>query len=89
MKLKDDILEKFEKGVTIFEIAREYNTNINAVLKLLDLTRLDSNGVLTIDGEGNMEVHMEKYKWMTPEEIAEKELKPVDNLTLTRGDFVE
>ena len=44
MKLKDDILEKFEKGVTIFEIAREYNTNINAVLKLLDnltLTRED------------------------------------------------
>ena len=89
MKLKDDILEKFEKGVTIFEIAREYNTNINAVLELLDLTRLDSNGVLTIDGEGNMEVHMESWKWLTPEEIAEKELKPVDNLTLTREDFVE
>jgi uncharacterized protein (DUF433 family) len=89
MKLKDDILEKFEKGVTIFEIAREYNTSINAVLELLDLTRLDSNGVLTIDGEGNMEVHMENYKWLTPEEIAERELKPVDNLTLTREDFVE
>ena len=89
MKLKDDILEKFEKGVTIFEIAREYNTNINAVLELLDLTRLDSNGVLTIDGEGNMEVHMESWNWLTPEEIAERELKPVDNLTLTREDFVE
>ena len=42
MKLKDDILEKFEKGDTIFEIAREYNTSVNAVLELLDLTRLDS-----------------------------------------------
>jgi hypothetical protein len=35
MKLKDDILEKFEKGVTIFEIAREYNTEPNTVLELL------------------------------------------------------
>ena len=35
MKLKDDILEKFEKCVTIFEIAREYNTEPNTVLELL------------------------------------------------------
>ena len=35
MKLKDDILEKFEKGDTIFEIAREYNTEPNTVLELL------------------------------------------------------
>ena len=59
MKLKDDILEKFEKGDTIFEIAREYNTSVNAVLELLDLTRLDSTGVLTRDSEGHMEVHLD------------------------------
>ncbi len=59
MKLKDDILEKFEKGDTIFEIAREYNTSVNAVLELLDLTRLDSHGVLTRDSEGHMEVHLD------------------------------
>lgn len=59
MKLKDDILEKFEKGDTIFEIAREYNTNVNAVLELLDLTRLDSIGVLTRDSAGHMEVHLD------------------------------
>lgn len=59
MKLKNDILEKFEKGDTIFEIAREYNTNVNAVLELLDLTRLDSSSVMTRDSEGNMEIHLD------------------------------
>jgi len=61
MKLKDDILEKVEKGVTIFEIAREYNTSINAVLELLDLTRLDSNGVLGFDDVLTEYVHMEDF----------------------------
>ena len=81
MKLKDDILEKFEKGVTIFEIAREYNTNINAVLKLLDLTRLDSNGVLTQDSEGNMEVHLNP----TDDAKLQKHLKQYG---LSREDFL-
>jgi len=59
MKLKDDILEKFEKGVTIFEIAREYNTDINAVLELLDLTRVDSNNLVTVNKRGLMSIHLE------------------------------
>jgi|TARA_R110002124_G_scaffold192217_1_gene359428 hypothetical protein len=81
MKLKDDILEKFEKGVTIFEIAEEYNTDINAVLKLLDLTRLDSNGVLTQDSEGNMEVHLNP----TDDAKLQKHLKQYG---LSREDFL-
>jgi hypothetical protein len=81
MKLKDDILEKFEKGDTIFEIAREYNTDINAVLKLLDLTRLDSNGVLTQDSEGNMEVHLNP----TDDAKLQKHLKQYG---LSREDFL-
>ena len=35
MKLKDDILGKFEKGATIWEIADEYCTTPEAVAKLL------------------------------------------------------
>tara|TARA_B110000091_G_scaffold18735_1_gene17652 strand:+ start:375 stop:629 length:255 start_codon:yes stop_codon:yes gene_type:complete len=81
MKLKDDILEKFEKGDTIFEIAREYNTSVNAVLKLLDLTRLDSNGVLTQDSEGNMEVHLNP----TDDAKLQKHLKQYG---LSREDFL-
>tara|TARA_R110002126_G_scaffold76945_1_gene192058 strand:- start:79 stop:327 length:249 start_codon:yes stop_codon:yes gene_type:complete len=82
MKLKNDILEKFEKGDTIFEIAREYNTNVNAVLELLDLTRLDSHGVLTRDSKGHMEVHLDP----TDDAKLQQHLKQYG---LSREDFVE
>ena len=42
MKLKDDILEKFEKGAMLWDIAKEYNTSEDAVLELLGL---DTEGV--------------------------------------------
>mgnify|MGYP002637663589 FL=1 len=84
MKLKDDILEKFEKGDTIFEIAREYNTSVNAVLELLDLTRLDSHGVLTRDSAGHMEVHLD-HTVMEPVVQTREDFW----YGLTREDFVE
>jgi len=37
MRIKDDIMERFEKGETIFDIARDYNTTPEAVLELLGL----------------------------------------------------
>jgi len=37
VKIKDDVLEKFEKGNTIYDIAEEYNTTVVAVLELLGL----------------------------------------------------
>ena len=37
VKIKDDVLEKFEKGDTIYDIAEEYNTTVVAVLELLGL----------------------------------------------------
>ena len=84
MKLKDDILEKFEKGDTIFEIAREYNTSVNAALELLDLTRLDSHGVLTRDSAGHMEVHLDHT-------VMEPVVQTREDFWhgLTREDFVE
>jgi hypothetical protein len=42
MKLKNDILEKFEKGAMLWDIAKEYNTSEDAVLELLGL---DTDGV--------------------------------------------
>ena len=42
MKLKNDILEKFEKGALLWDIAKEYNTSEEAVLELLGL---DMEGV--------------------------------------------
>ena len=42
MKLKNDILEKFEKGAMLWDIAKEYNTSEDAVLELLGL---DMDGV--------------------------------------------
>lgn len=38
MKLKDDIMERFEKGDTIYDIAEDYDTTVQAVLELLGLT---------------------------------------------------
>lgn len=37
MKLKDDVLERFEKGETIYDIAEDYNVTAQAVLELLGL----------------------------------------------------
>jgi hypothetical protein len=39
MKLKEDIIERFEKGATVWEIARLYNTSVGAVLDLLGTER--------------------------------------------------
>ena len=39
MKLKQDIIEQFEKGATVWEIARRYNTTVKAVLDLLGTER--------------------------------------------------
>lgn len=37
MRLKEDVMDKFEKGWTIYEIADHYCTTPEAVLKLLGL----------------------------------------------------
>ena len=37
MKIKEDIIEKFENDWTIYDIAEEYSTTPEAVLKLLGL----------------------------------------------------
>ena len=37
MKLKDDILERFESGENIYEIAKAYNTTPVEILKILGL----------------------------------------------------
>jgi len=37
VKLKDDVLERFEKGETIYDIAEHYNTTVQTVLELLGL----------------------------------------------------
>jgi len=37
MKIKDDILERFESGENIYEIAKVYNTTPVEILKILGL----------------------------------------------------
>lgn len=37
MKLKDDILERFESGENIYDIAKAYNTTPVEILKILGL----------------------------------------------------
>jgi len=37
MKMKEEVLEKFEKGWTIFDIAEYYSTTPEAVMKMLGL----------------------------------------------------
>ena len=37
MKLKDDILERFESGENIYQIAKAYNTTPVEILKILGL----------------------------------------------------
>ncbi len=39
MRIKDDIIERFEKGATVWEIAELYNTSVGAVLDLLGTER--------------------------------------------------
>lgn len=39
MQLKNDIIERFEKGATVWEIAKRYNTSVQAVLDLLGTDR--------------------------------------------------
>ncbi len=39
MRLKEDIIEQFEKGATVWEIAKRYNTSVQAVLELLGVER--------------------------------------------------
>lgn len=39
MQLKNDIIERFEKGATVWEIAKRYNTSVQAVLDLLGVER--------------------------------------------------
>ena len=39
MRLKEDIIEQFEKGATVWEIAKRYNTSVQAVLDLLGADR--------------------------------------------------
>lgn len=39
MQLKNDIIERFEKGATVWEIAKRYNTSVQAVLDLLGADR--------------------------------------------------
>jgi uncharacterized protein (DUF433 family) len=37
LKIKEDIIEKFENDWTIYDIAEEYNCTVEAVMKMLDL----------------------------------------------------
>ena len=59
MKIKDDILEKWESGkYTIYDLAKDYITTPEAVVSLLGLQRIDSDGIVTIDDKGEMEIHL-------------------------------
>jgi|TARA_B110000259_G_C13738104_1_gene291348 hypothetical protein len=83
MKIKDDVLDKWESGEwTIYDIAKYYGTHINAVVELLGLTRIDSSGLVTQDSEGTMEIHLDP--------VAEPSVKTrEDFLYLSREDFIE
>jgi uncharacterized protein (DUF433 family) len=37
LKIKEDIIEKFENDWTIYDIAEEYDCTVEAVMKMLDL----------------------------------------------------
>jgi len=37
LKIKEDIIEKFENDWTIYDIAEKYNCTVEAVMKMLDL----------------------------------------------------
>lgn len=37
MKIKDDVLNKFEQGWTIYDIAEEYSTTVEAIMRMLEI----------------------------------------------------
>ena len=37
MKIKDDIVEKWDEGWTIYDIAEAYNCSVEAIIFLLDI----------------------------------------------------
>ncbi len=37
MRIKDAVLSKFEQGWTIYDIAEEYDTTVEAIMQLLDI----------------------------------------------------
>jgi hypothetical protein len=78
MKLKNDILEKFEKGAMLWDIAKEYNTSEDAVLELLGL---DMDGVdykEAMDKEWDIiEDYPPPWETMTPSQFMQDELEPI------------
>jgi|TARA_R110000782_G_scaffold24364_2_gene63493 hypothetical protein len=37
MKLQSDIIERWEKGDTVYEIAKDHNTTVHSILQILGL----------------------------------------------------